>query len=110
MGKYTLGELEELVLIVVAILQTEAYGVNVMEELSSQTQRKVNISAIHTTLDRLENKGMLYSRLGGATATRGGRRKRIFTMTASGRKTLEETRAMRNRLYNQIPDLGFEEL
>ncbi|MGB3468462.1 MAG: PadR family transcriptional regulator [Cyclobacteriaceae bacterium] len=105
MGKYTLGELEELVLIVVAILQTEAYGVNVMEELASQTRRKVNISAIHTTLDRLENKGLLSSTLGGATATRGGRRKRIFTMTASGRKILDETREMRNRLYNQIPDM-----
>lgn len=104
MGKYSIGELEELVLIVVAILQTEAYGVNVMEEISVQTERKVNISAIHTTLDRLENKGFLSSELGGATATRGGRRKRIFTMTNSGRKVLEETRAMRNKLYNQIPD------
>ncbi|MEL6559260.1 MAG: PadR family transcriptional regulator [Bacteroidota bacterium] len=104
MGKYSIGELEELVLIVVAILQTEAYGVNVMEEISSQTERKVNISAIHTTLDRLENKGLLSSELGGATATRGGRRKRIFTMTSTGRKVLEDTRAMRNKLYNQIPD------
>ena len=84
MGKYSIGELEELVLIVVAILQTEAYGVNVMEEISNQTERKVNISAIHTTLDRLENKGLLSSELGGATATRGGRRKRIFTMTSAG--------------------------
>jgi len=104
MGKYSIGELEELVLIIVGILQTEAYGVNVMEEIVSQTKRKVNISAIHTTLDRLEKKGLLRSELGGATATRGGRRKRIFTMTNSGRIVIQETRAMRNKLYSQIPD------
>ncbi len=103
MGKDTIGELEELVLLIVAILQTEAYGVNVMEEIKAQTGRKVNISAIHTTLDRLENKGFLQSTVGGATATRGGRRKRIFSITPIGQKIIDEMRAMRNKLYNQIP-------
>ena len=106
MGKNTIGELEELVLIIVAILQENAYGVNVMAEIESQTGRKVNISAIHTTLDRLENKGFLSSQLGGATATRGGRRKRIFTVTAAGKKIILEIKAMRNKLYDQLPGLA----
>ena len=106
MGKNTIGELEELVLIIVAILQENAYGVNVMAEIAEQTGRKVNISAIHTTLDRLENKGYLNSQLGGATATRGGRRKRIFTVTAAGKKIILEIKAMRNKLYNQLPGMA----
>ena len=103
MGKSTIGELEELVLIIVAILQDNAYGVNVMTEIEEQTDRKVNISAIHTTLDRLENKGFLTSQLGGATATRGGRRKRIFGVTAPGYKLIAEIKAMRTKLYEQLP-------
>lgn len=106
MGKNTIGELEELVLIIVAILQENAYGVNVMAEIAEQTGRNVNISAIHTTLDRLENKGYLTSQLGGATATRGGRRKRIFTVTAAGKKIILEIKAMRNKLYDQLPGMA----
>ena len=106
MGKTTIGELEELVLIIVAILQEDAYGVNVMAEIASQTGRNVNISAIHTTLDRLENKGFLNSELRGATATRGGRRKRIFTVTSSGKKIILDIKAMRNKLYDQLPSLA----
>ncbi|MEL7147177.1 MAG: PadR family transcriptional regulator [Bacteroidota bacterium] len=86
-------------------MQENAYGVNVMAEIEEQTGRKVNISAIHTTLDRLENKGFLSSQLGGATATRGGRRKRIFSVTAAGRNIIAEIKAMRNKLYDQLPGI-----
>ncbi|MCR9252644.1 MAG: helix-turn-helix transcriptional regulator [bacterium] len=107
MGRLTLGEFEELVLLIVAVLNDNAYGVNVMEEILKQTGRKVNISAVHTALDRLENKSLLSSHLGGATKTRGGRRKRFFTVTKVGLEVIQETRLMRDKLYGQISSLRF---
>ncbi len=106
MSRPTIGEFEELVLLITAILNDGAYGVSVMDEIAQQTGRKVNISAVHTALDRLENKGYLKSYLGGATNARGGRRKRIFEVTTIGINVLEENRIMRNKLYNQIPSLS----
>ena len=99
---YQLGELEELVLMIVAILKEEAYGVRVMDEIQDQVQRKVNISAVHTTLDRLEKKGFVSSYMGGASAERGGRRKRIFQVTAEGSNAITFVHTTRNALFNQI--------
>lgn len=105
MGRSYLGEFEELVLLTVAVLSPEAYGVAISDELESQTGRSVNISAVHAALHRLEEKGMLGSRLGEATAERGGRRKRLFVVTAQGSKTLHELKAMRVKLWDAIgPD------
>ena len=106
---YQLGELEELVLMIVAILSEEAYGVKVMDEILNQTGRKVNISAVHTTLDRLEKKDFVSSYMGGASAERGGRRKRLFRVTAEGSKAIAFVHRTRNALYQQIPktSLGF---
>ncbi len=100
---YQLGELEELVLIIVAILKEEAYGVKVMDEILDQIGRKVNISAVHTTLDRLEKKGFVTSFWGGASAERGGRRKRLFKITAEGSNAIDFVYHTRNQLYKQIP-------
>lgn len=100
---YQLGELEELVLMIVAILNEEAYGVRVMDEILDQTGRKVNISAVHTTLDRLEKKEFVSSYMGGASAERGGRRKRLFKITAEGSKAIQFVHTSRNQLYEQIP-------
>lgn len=100
---YQLGELEELVLMIVAILNEEAYGVKVMDEILSQINRKVNISAVHTVLDRLEKKGLVSSYMGGASSERGGRRKRLFKITAEGSKALNYVHQTRNELFAQIP-------
>ncbi len=108
MKGYHLGELEELVLLIVGILNQEAYGVSVAEEIKSQTGRKVNISAIHTVLNRLEEKGFLKSNMGGATEERGGRRKRLFSSSASGRAAINEVKLVRNRLYDQLPPLALD--
>ncbi len=99
---YQLGELEELVLMIVAILNEEAYGVKVMDEIEKQINRKVNISAVHTVLDRLEKKHFLSSYMGGASAERGGRRKRLFKITAEGSRALTYVHQTRNKLYQQI--------
>src|ERR1700704_3994348 len=101
-----LGELEELVLLTVGILYKEAYGVAVMEEIARQTGRKLNISAVHSVLTRLEDKGLVKSEMGGSTEERGGRRKRIFSLEAAGKKALADAHAMRTQLFNQISPLA----
>ncbi|GAA0879828.1 hypothetical protein GCM10009119_27970 [Algoriphagus jejuensis] len=108
MKGYHLGELEELILLTVGILEQEAYGVAILEEIKNQTGRKVNISAIHTVLSRLEEKGFLQSYMGGATEARGGRRKRLFTLSAVGRTAIEEVKNLRNKLYEQLPPLALD--
>ncbi|MEQ8416748.1 MAG: PadR family transcriptional regulator [Imperialibacter sp.] len=111
MQRINLGEFEELVLLITAVLHDNAYGISVLQEIEAQTGRQINISAVHSVLDRLEQKGYLKSYLGGATNERGGRRKRLFSVTASGAKALSDVKEMRNTLYDQIPkvtlDLNF---
>ncbi|MDN5203754.1 helix-turn-helix transcriptional regulator [Fulvivirgaceae bacterium BMA10] len=105
-GTY-IGEFEELILLMVGVLYDEAYGVAIMHEIESQTDRRVNISAVHSALKRLEEKGFLNSRMGGATSERGGRRKRYFTLTSYGKKALDEANALRNQLYHKIPKMAW---
>jgi len=102
MKRVYLGEFEEIVLLTVAVLGNGAYGVSITDELESQTGRSVSISAVHAALHRLEEKGMLTSRMGDATAERGGRRKRLFSVTILGTRTLQEIRTMRNNLWDSI--------
>jgi len=97
-----LGELEELILLIVALLNKEAYGVSIAEELRKQAGRDITISAIHAVLHRLEEKGFVKSRMGGASAERGGRRKRLFNITAHGRNALEELRDTRTAIWSLI--------
>ncbi|SDE46286.1 DNA-binding transcriptional regulator, PadR family [Dyadobacter soli] len=104
MKKTILGELEELVLLVVAASSEHIYGVPVMEQLQVHTGRTFTIGAVHTTLYRLEEKGFLSSSIGGATTDRGGRRKRLFTLTTAGANVLAEIRAMRESLWQSIPE------
>ena len=92
-----------MVLLTVAILGEEAYGVTVTQELEQKTGRVVGFSTVHTTLQRLEEKGFLSSEMGGATAERGGRRKRFFTITAFGRKALREVKEIREELWGSLP-------
>lgn len=81
-GTY-LGELEELILLIVAVLHPEAYRVVVMDELGRQAGCNLNISAVHSVLIRLEEKGLVKSRMSAPTEERGGRRKRIFVLTGA---------------------------
>ena len=103
-GRIYLGELEELILLMVALIGADAYGVSIAEELKAQAGRVITISATHAALHRLEEKGFVKSKMGGASAERGGRRKRLFHITAYGRQTLEELREVRNTIWAQIPN------
>ncbi len=106
-GNY-LGEFEELVLLSVASLSDQAYGVSVMLDIIAETGRSANISAVHEVLKRLERKGYLKSKMGGATQERGGRRKRYFVLTASGRKVLAEAMRLKLQLYKRVPNFSLK--
>ena len=105
-GTY-LGEFEELALLVVGTLFDDAYGVAVKQEIQAQTGRKVTLSTVHSALHRLEQKGFVKSRLGDPTSERGGKRKRLFTLTFAGVKALENAREMRNNLWDSIPKIAY---
>jgi PadR family transcriptional regulator, regulatory protein PadR len=102
MSRIYLGELEELVLLMVALLNKEAYGVAIVDELRNTTGRDITISAIHAVLHRLEEKGFVTSKMGGASAERGGRRKRLFSITAYGRQAIHEHRDTRELIWSMI--------
>ncbi|NOS57281.1 MAG: PadR family transcriptional regulator [Cyclobacteriaceae bacterium] len=108
-GTY-IGELEELVLLTVGILHPDAYGVAVMDELKNQAGRSLNISAVHSVLTRLEEKGYLKSKMSEPTEERGGRRKRIFLLTAAGKRALEEAQELRVQMYSQIPKVALQSI
>lgn len=103
----SLGEFEELILLMVAALHNEAYGVAILESLETKLSKKVNISAIHVALKRMEEKGFVKSRFGGITADRGGRRKKFYVITAFGKQALDQQYAIRTELYQQIPEISF---
>ncbi|CAD5281447.1 MULTISPECIES: PadR family transcriptional regulator [unclassified Imperialibacter] len=107
MSKSYIGEFEELVLTIVAILQEEAYGNAIVGEIKAKVGREVNLSAVHVTLYRLEDKGYVKSGMGGATNERGGRRKRIFTITNAGLAILKDMKESRMDLWKLIPQLNF---
>jgi DNA-binding PadR family transcriptional regulator len=89
----------------VGILQDEAYGNAIVNEINGRLGREVNLSAVHVTLYRLEDKGLVKSRMGGATQTRGGRRKRIFSITNAGLAILRVMKEARIDLWKLIPQV-----
>jgi PadR family transcriptional regulator PadR len=105
MSKEYLGEFEELVLTLVAAKQEDAYGAAIAEEIENRLKRDVNLSAVHVTLYRLEDKGLIKSAFGGATKERGGRRKRIYTVTSAGMATLRTMKEVRTTLWKMVPQL-----
>ncbi len=102
-GNY-LGEFEELVMLTCVFLKEEAYGINIVEEIRLKMDRVVGLSAVHMTLYRLEDKGLVTSDMKGATAQRGGRRKRVFELTQAGFKILKDIQEKRHAFYNLIPE------
>jgi PadR family transcriptional regulator PadR len=103
-GTY-LGEFEELVLLAVGILSDDAYGLAVADELEKQTGRVMMMSSVHKALVRLEDKGFVKSHMGGATEMRGGRDKRLYTLTRAGVKVLRQSKEIRNAMWNQVPKM-----
>lgn len=98
--KTYLGEFEELVLLTIASLGNEAYGVSIQQDIENRCNRNISIGALHSTITRLEEKGFLKSWLGGATAERGGRSKRYYEITQAGKKAVTESKSIRDELWS----------
>ncbi len=108
MGKYSIGEFEEVVMLAVAILFENAYGITIKEEIEKRLDRKVSVGAMRTALSRLEKKGYLKSEFGEATAMRGGKRKRFFKVTPYGKEALVEVMTTRKQMWEAIPEIAFD--
>jgi PadR family transcriptional regulator PadR len=93
-----LGQFEELILMALVRLRENAYGVTIRREIAERTGRDVSVGAVYTTLDRLQCKGYISSRIGEPTAERGGRAKKYFQIEAPGARALSEVRAAAARM------------
>ncbi|MEM9327609.1 MAG: PadR family transcriptional regulator [Bacteroidota bacterium] len=105
-----LGEFEELLMLVVAALYPQAYGLAIREAIKDKAGRSVAMGAVHAALNRLEKKGYLSSQLDEATHARGGRRKRLFALTVSGKATLIQARDLRTQLWGSIDQLSWDQM
>lgn len=103
MKDFYLGEFEEIVILTVAILNQSAYSVAIKDEIESRLSRTVSMGALHTALNRLEEKGYLNSRSGESTEERAGRPRRYFEITALGKKAMQHAKDTRDGLWNAIP-------
>ncbi len=98
-----LGEFELMVLLAVLRLGEDAYGVPLARELAERRGRLVSAGSVYAALERLEIKGLVSSRLGEATAARGGRAKRYFRVTEQGLRSLHATREVLRGMWRSLP-------
>ncbi len=108
MKKYQLGEFEEIVILTIAVLYKDAYGVSIKNEIESRLSRNVSMGALHTALVRLEDKGYIKSFDGESTQERAGRPKKYFQITALGTKAMEHSKDTRNQLWEAIPKVALK--
>lgn len=105
-----LGEFEELVLLTIAALVSDAYSVAICDDLAQRTGRSVKLGVVHSVLNRLEEKGLAKSKLGEATSQRGGKRKRYYTITSGGKAALIKAKEMREQYWRVIPQLQLKKI
>jgi PadR family transcriptional regulator PadR len=108
MKKFQLGEFEEIVILTIAILYKEAYGVAIKKEIETRLARNVSMGAMHTALVRLEDKGYIKSFDGEKGEERMGRPRRYYQITAVGKKAMEHSKNTRNQLWNDIPKIALD--
>jgi PadR family transcriptional regulator PadR len=101
-----LGEFEQIVLLAILRLSEGAYGVTILGEIAACTKRHPSRGALYTTLDRMEEKGLVTSRFGDPTPLRGGRAKRYFTVTKKGRFALINAQRSYQSLLQGLDLLG----
>ena len=108
MKKFQLGEFEEIVMLTVAILYDDAYGVSIKKEIENRLNRSVSVGALQSALKRLEDKDYLESLDKDATQERAGRPKRYYKITALGKEAMEYTKETRNSLWEAIPSISLD--
>jgi DNA-binding PadR family transcriptional regulator len=102
----SLGDFEQLVLLALVRLKDDAYGVTIHDEIVRRAKRDVTVAAVYKTLERLEEKGLIASRLGAPTQERGGRRKKFFQVQPAGRRALTQALASLRRMADGLaPEL-----
>jgi DNA-binding PadR family transcriptional regulator len=103
---HNVGDFEQLVLLGVLQLGADAYGAAIRQEIHARSGRDVSINAVYTTLDRLEQKGLLASWIGEPTAQRGGRRRKFYEVRPAGlaaiRQAYQALRAMADGLERKL--------
>jgi DNA-binding PadR family transcriptional regulator len=97
-----LGVFEQAVMVAVLRLRGEGYGRTILKEVEARLDRGVTASAVYATLDRLEHKGLVASRAGQGTPARGGRAKRHFSITGSGVRALNDSRAVAKNIWRGL--------
>jgi len=102
-----LGEFEQLVLMAILRAGEDAYGVPIRRAILDRAGRDVSLAAVYKTLTRLEDKGFVVARVGDPTPERGGRRKRYYTVTTAGRRSLRQSVDVLRRMARGL-DLGLE--
>jgi DNA-binding PadR family transcriptional regulator len=100
-----LGEFEQIVLLALLRIGADAYGASVCLEIEKRSSRSASLSAVHTTLERLEQKGMVRSRIGDPTPQRGGKRKRHYEVSAPGMRALQASYRSIKQMADGIEDL-----
>jgi DNA-binding PadR family transcriptional regulator len=102
MGDLVLGEFEQLVMLALARQGRDAYGVSITDDITERTGRDVSLGAVYKTLERLEDKALVASRVGEPTAERGGRAKKHFRLTAPGDRALKQAMAALRRMTDGL--------
>ena len=100
-----LGEFEQIVMLALLRIGPDAYGATICAEIEKRSGRGVSVSAVHTTLERLEHKGLVRSRVGDPTPQRGGKRKRHFEVAAIGMKALQASYRSIRKMADGLEDL-----
>jgi len=100
-----LGGFELLVLVALIRLGDEAYGVPISDAIEESSGREVAIGSVYITLGRLERNGLVTSKLGEATAERGGRAKTYFRITAKGLREVRQAQRTLMNLWQGVPEL-----
>ncbi len=102
MAQNYIGEFEELVLLAVCGKGEDAYAVSIQNYLEERTGRPTTVGSLYRTLNRLENKGLVTSKMGNVSHVRGGKRKRFYEVTSSGRTCIYDSRLVRERLWQGL--------
>jgi PadR family transcriptional regulator, regulatory protein PadR len=105
MTRRLLTDFEIMILLAILRVGDEAYGVPIAREIETTTGRVVQLPAIYAALDRLEGQQLVESRLGEATAQRGGRAKKYFALTPAGIGSVRDTRKALTALWARLPQL-----
>jgi len=106
-GEY-LGNFDLMLLLALMRLGDDAYGVTIAQELEEQTGREVVVASVYATLERLQDRGLVISRMGDSTPERGGRAKRYFRITGAGTREVRDARQSLMNLWKGLPELKGE--